>query len=71
MLEKLLRIVFLCTTHCGFNWVNIDSDNGLLFWRHQAITWTNTDLSSVRSLSIYMVAIPEGNTEYINQWNVF
>ena len=30
-------------------WVNIGSGNGLLpdAWRHQAITWTNVDLSQV------------------------
>ena len=29
--------------------VNIGSDNGLVAWRHQAITWTNVDWSSVKS----------------------
>ena len=31
-------------------WVNIG-------WRHQAITWTNVDLSSVRSKDIYLEEI--------------
>ena len=29
----------------------------LVAWRHQAITWTNVDLSSVRSSGIYLRAI--------------
>ena len=35
-------------------WVNIGSGNGLL--RHQAITWTNVDLSSSRSSDIHLRA---------------
>ena len=41
--------------HCGLVtpygeiWVNIGSGNGLLPGRHQAITWTNVDFSSVKS----------------------
>ena len=30
---------------------------GVQSWRHQAITWTNADLSSVRSIGIYLGAI--------------
>ena len=34
-------------THCGsvtpYNWVNIGSGKWLDAWRHQAITWTNSD----------------------------
>ena len=29
----------------------------LVAWRHQAITWTNVDLSSVRSIDIHLRAI--------------
>ena len=34
-------------------WVNIGSGNG---WRHQAITWTNVDLSTVRPSDIHLRA---------------
>ena len=38
-------------------WVNIGSDNpGLL---HQAITWTNVELSSARSSGIHLRSIPQ------------
>ena len=40
-------------------WVNIDSGNGLLPWRHQAITWTNVDLSSVRSSDIHLRVVSQ------------
>ena len=33
----------------------------LVAWRHQAITWTNVDLSSVRSCSIHLRAIIKHN----------
>ena len=35
-------------------WVNFGSGNGLL---HQAITWTNADLSSVKSKDIHLEEI--------------
>ena len=35
-------------------WVNIGSGNA---WRHQAITWTNIDLLSVRSFAIHIEEI--------------
>ena len=35
-------------------WVNIGSGNGLVAWRHQAITWTNIDLSSGRWCDIHL-----------------
>ena len=41
-------------------WVNIGSGNGLLpdgTWRHQAFTWTNVDLPSVRSIGIHLSTI--------------
>ena len=46
-------------------WVNIGSGNGLfnVAWRHQAITWTNVDLSSVRSCGIHLGAISEERLE--------
>ena len=37
----------------GQNWLS----KGLVAWRHQAITWTNVDLSSVRSSGIHLSAI--------------
>ena len=39
-------------------WVSIGSGNGLARW-HQAITWTNVDLSSVMFCGIHMKAIPQ------------
>ena len=41
------------------NWVNIGLGNGLLPWRHQAITWTNVDWSSVKSSDIHIRAISQ------------
>ena len=32
---------------------------GDIAWRHQAITWTNVDLSSVRSSYIHLMAISQ------------
>ena len=40
-------------------WVNIGSGNGLVPWRHQAITWTNADLSYVWSIDIHMRAVSQ------------
>ena len=36
--------------HIWMNWVSIGSDNDLLPVRHQAITWTNAELLSIRPL---------------------
>ena len=33
-------------------WVNIGSGHTLVTWRHQAITWTKVDVSSVRPAGI-------------------
>ena len=48
-------------THCGLVTPYGDRDLGQLWlrqwlvaWRHQAITWTNVDLSSVMSLGIHL-----------------
>ena len=35
-------------------------------WRHQTITWTNVDLSSVRSSDILLIAI----SQKISQWSI-
>ena len=40
-------------------WVNIGSGNGLVAWRHQAITWTNVDWSSMKSNDIHIRAISQ------------
>ena len=37
-------------------WVNIGSGNA---WRHQAITWTNVDLSSVKTSGIHLRVISQ------------
>ena len=57
----------LCTlflTHWGLVAPFSDIDLGqhwlrlwLVAWRHQAITWTNVDLSSVRSSGIHLMAV--------------
>ena len=39
--------------------VNIGSGNGFVPERHQAITWTNVDLLSVRSTDIHLSAISQ------------
>ena len=51
-------------THCGlvtpYGNINLGQHwlrYWLVAWRHQAITWTNVDLSSVRSSGIHMSAI--------------
>ena len=46
-------------THCGLVTLYGDRDLGKhwLTWRHQAITWTNIDLSSGRSSGIHLSAI--------------
>ena len=51
-------------THCGLVTPYGDSDPGqhwlrywLVSWRHQAITWTNVDLSSLRSNDVHLRAI--------------
>ena len=51
-------------THCGLMTPYGDTNPGqhwlrkwLVAWRHQAITWTNVDLSSVRSSGIHLSAI--------------
>ena len=44
-------------------WVNIGSGNGLL---HQAITWTNVDLSSVMSSDIHLKGKFARDTSAIN-----
>ena len=51
-------------THCGLVTPYGDRDLGqhwlrlwLVAWRHQAITWTNVDLPSVRSIGIHLSAI--------------
>ena len=55
-------------THCGLVTPYGDRDLGqhwlryygrLVAWRHQAITWTNVDLSSVRSSCIHQMAISQ------------
>ena len=54
----------LSLTHCGLVTPYDDRDLGqhwfrkwLVAWWHQAITWTNVDLSSVRSSGIHLSAI--------------
>ena len=51
-------------THCGLMTPYGDKDLGqhwlrqwLVAWRHQAITWTNVDLPSVRSIGIHLSTI--------------
>ena len=51
-------------THCGLVTLYGDMELGqhwlrkwLVAWRHQAITWTNVDLSLVRSINIHLRAI--------------
>ena len=53
-------------THCGLVTPYGDTDLGqhwlrkwLVAWRHQAITWTSVDLSSVRSSDIQLRAIKQ------------
>ena len=40
-------------------WVKIDPDKWLTAWWHQAITWTNVDLSLVRSSDIYLRTVSQ------------
>ena len=53
-------------THCGLMTPYGDRDVGLhwlrkwlVAWRHQAITWTNVDLPSVRSIGIHLSIISQ------------
>ena len=46
-------------------WVNIGSGS----WRHQAITWTNADLSSEQSCDIHLRAISEEDALATNDQN--
>ena len=64
-------------THCGlvtpYN-VNIDLGqhwikSWLFAWWHQAITWTNVDISIMRSSDIHLKSISLKNTLAINQLN--
>ena len=63
-------------THCGLvtqygdinlgqHWISL----WLVAWRHQAITWTNVDLSSVRSSCTHMSAILARDASAISHWN--
>ena len=54
-------------THCGLVTPYSDRDLGqhwlrqwLVAWRHQAITWTNVDWSSMKSSDIHIRAISQG-----------
>ena len=56
--------------HCGLVTPYGDKDlcqhwlrSWLVAWRHQAITWTNVDLSSVRSNDIHLTAISQEITQ--------
>ena len=58
------RHILLPFTHCGLVTPYGDIDPGqhwlrwwLVAWRHQAITWTNVDLSSIRSSDIHLRSI--------------
>ena len=58
------RSVMITLTHCGLATPYGDIHLGqhwsrewLVAWRHQAITWTNVDLSSVKSCGIHLRAI--------------
>ena len=58
------RYCSLALTHCGLMTPYGDGDLGqhwlrlwLVAWRHQAITWTNVDLPSVRSIGIHLSTI--------------
>ena len=53
-------------THCGLVTPGGDIDLGqhwlrqwLVAWRHQAITWTNVDLSSLRSCGIHLTTVSQ------------
>ena len=48
-------------------WVNIGSGNGLCARRHKAITWTNVDLSSIRSCGVHVRTISQEMTSAMNQ----
>ena len=59
-------MIFLCPTlniglsHCGLVTPYVDTNLGqywLRYWRHQAITSTNVDLSSVKSSDIHLKTI--------------
>ena len=61
-LSAMTMLILL--THCGLLTSYGDRDLGqhwlrkwLVAWRHQTITWTNFDLSSVRSNGIHLRAI--------------
>ena len=66
------RYKYVILTHCGvinlgqhwFRW-------WLAAWRHQAITWTNVDLSSVRSCGINLWADFQRNAQDIYPWHEF
>ena len=47
MQSELMEAEAWWHTTASVNWVIIGSGNGLLPYRHQAITWTNTDLLSI------------------------
>ena len=69
MYAKMCKIYRSCLVsalnNCGFvtpysdieleqHWVRL----WLVAWRHQAITWTNIDLSSVKSCALHLRALP-------------
>ena len=58
------ELQWLNLTHCGLMTAYGGRDLGqhwfrqwLVAWRHQTITWTNVDLSSLRSSDVYLRAI--------------
>ena len=62
--EPVRRVCIALVTHCGLVTPYGDKElcqhlirYWLVAWRHQAITWTNVDLSSLRSHSIHLCAL--------------
>ena len=64
---------FLFLSHCGLVtpeiWVNIDSGNGFVAWRHQGITWTSVHSSSVKSSDLHPRNNFTRDASAINHWN--
>ena len=66
-------------THCGLVmpliateiWINVNSGNGLLPDKQQAITWTNVDLSPVGSWAMHLKAVALEMLNENNHYNAF
>ena len=52
-------------------WINVNSGNGLLPDKQQAITWTNVDLSPVGSWAMHLKTVALEMLNENNHYNAF